>query len=115
MTVSSFADGSQTAVIGTEHFLSSPNVVGVFQLEVDLNAMVAGDILELRIYKMVRAAGTSRAMAPMRFEGAQPADSLVAVSIPVSNDLTDTNAVRFSLKQVKGTGRAFPWNVLKHA
>lgn len=42
----SFADGSQTCVINTEHFVSSPNVAGVFHMEYDLSALAAGDVLE---------------------------------------------------------------------
>jgi hypothetical protein len=50
-----------------------------------------------------------------QFSGAQDADDLIAVSMPISNDITDANALRFSLKQTFGTGRAFPWKVLKHS
>jgi hypothetical protein len=37
--------------------------------------------------------------------------------VPISNELTDTNALRFSLKQTipAGGGRNFPWKVLKHS
>lgn len=106
-----YASSTQTAVIGTEHFLSSPNVAGVYEFVVDLNAMVAGDVVELRVYMMTIAGGTSRCKEPARYADLQPTDSVIAVSGPVLNPLTDTNAVRFSLTQTKGTGRAFPWSV----
>lgn len=112
--ISTFADGSQTATGGgTEDFLSSPNVQGKFTLVVDLNAMQAGDVTELRVYKMTRASGTSRRVYAQQFQNAQPADALVVMLPEVWNDLTDTNAVRFSLTQTFGTGRAYPWAVLK--
>lgn len=115
MAVTAYATGTQTAVIGTEHFLSSPNVVGSFTLHVDANAMVAGDVVELRIYQIVLTGGTTRVAYLQTYADAQPADDQIKISVPISNDLTDTNSLRFSLKQTKGTGRAFPWKILKYA
>jgi hypothetical protein len=111
MAFTTYASGTQTAVIGTEHFLSSPNVAGVFSLVVDKSAMVAGDYLELRCYQMVLTGGTSRVAYKIAYPDAQSADDMIAISIPIINDLTDTNSVRFSLTQTQGTGRAFPWKV----
>lgn len=112
MAVSAFAAGTQLATVTTEHFLSSPNVLGRFQLQVDLVNMAAGDVLELRVYKMVVTSGTARVVYEAQFAGAQPTDALIAISEAIGNALTDTNAVRFSLKQTFGTGRNFPWTVL---
>lgn len=114
MAVTAYASGTQTAVIGTEHFLSSPNVAGTFTLHVDMNALAAGDVVELRVYQIVLTAGTSRVAYLARFAGAQPTDDQIKVSVPISNELTDTNSLRFSLKQTVGTGRAFPWKVLTY-
>lgn len=114
MAVTAFASGTQTATIGTEHFLSSPNVAGTFTLHVDTNALAAGDVVELRVYQIVLTGGTSRVAYYMRYEGAQPTDDVIKVSVPISNELTDTNSLRFSLKQTFGTGRSFPWKVLKY-
>jgi hypothetical protein len=114
VAVTARASGTQTATIGTEHFLDSPNVAGTFTLHVDTNAMAAGDVLELRVYQMVLTGGTQRVAYLARFAGAQPADDLIKISVPISNELTDTNALRFSLKQTVGTGRAFPWKVLTY-
>jgi hypothetical protein len=114
MAVTAHASGTQTAVIGTEHFLTSPNVAGTFTLHVDAVNMVAGDTLELRIYQMVLTAGTQRVAYKIEYIGAQPTDDLIKISVPISNELTDANALRFSLKQTAGTGRNFPWKVLKY-
>ena len=38
----------------------------------------------------------------------------VKVSVPISNELTDANALRFSLKQTAGVARSFPWKVLRY-
>lgn len=115
MTVTAFATGTQTATIGTEHFVSSPNQAGVYTFHIDLVNMAAGDYVEVRVYQMVLTAGTQRVAYFDTFQGAQPADNVIAISVPISNELTDTNALRFSIKQVLGTGRSFPWKVLKHA
>lgn len=115
MAVTAHASGTQTAVIGTEHFLTSPAVAGTFTLHVDANAMVAGDVLELRVYQIVLTGGTTRVAYYVKYAGAQNADDVIKLSVPISNELTDANSLRFSLKQTAGTGRAFPWKVLKYA
>lgn len=114
MTVSAFATGTQTASIGTEHFVSSPNVAGVFTFHLDLNAMVSGDVLEVRVYQMVLTAGTQRVLQTYYFSGAQPTDGKILATDPIGNDLTDTNSLRFSIKQTAGTGRSFPYKVLTY-
>ena len=115
MAVTAYATGTQVAVIDTEHFLSSPDVAGTFTLHVDADEMVAGDLLELRIYQMVLTGGTARVVYYEAFYDAQPADDKIKISVPVSNELAEANALRFSLKQVAGTGRSYPWKVLKYA
>lgn len=114
MSVSAYASGTQSATVTTEHFLSSPNVAGTFTLHVDTVNMVAGDVLELRVYQMILTGGTQRVAYYARFDGAQPTDDLIKISVPISNELTDTNSLRFSLKQTNGTSRNFPWKVLKY-
>ena len=115
MAVTAHASGTLSATAGgTEDFLSSPNVAGTFTLHVDLNAMAAGDVVELRAYQMVLTGGTTRQVYHARFEGVQQGDK-IAISVPLSNELTDTNALRFSLTQQKGSARSFPWKVMKYA
>lgn len=115
MGVSVASDGSQTATLTTEHTLFDTTAAASYVLSVDTVNMVAGDVLELRVYRMVRAAGTRRVAYYMRFDGAQPADDLIKFSVPVSCGITDSGAIRFTLKQTLGTGRAFPWSVEKFA
>lgn len=115
MSLALFASGTQTATVTTEHFLSSPNEAGVYTFHLDTVNMAAGDILELRIYQMILTGGTQRVAYLATYQGAQPTDDLIKISVPISNDLTDANALRFSLKQTFGTGRDFPWKVLKHS
>lgn len=114
MPVTAYASGTQTAVIATEHFLSSPNVAATFTFHVDLSAMANGDILELRAYQMILSGGTPRVAFQATYEDDQSIDDEIQIFVALSNDLTDTNALRFSLKQTAGIGRAFPWKVLKY-
>lgn len=113
MTNVTYASGTQTASIGTEHFLSSPNAVGDFQLKLDLSNMAAGDILEIRAYEMTITGGTTRPVWFYAFYGVQPDFAQISISEWMANSLTDTNAVRFSIKQTFGTGRGYAWNVIQ--
>lgn len=118
MPVTAHATGTQTATIGTEHTLDDVAESGVFTLHVDTVNMQAGDILELRVYQIVLTGGTRRVVyGPPNalFIGAQPADDVVKISVPIANELTDAGALRFTLKQTVGTGRSFPWKVLKYS
>jgi hypothetical protein len=117
MAVTAHASGTLTAAgAGVEDFLTSPNVAGTFTLQVDTVNMVAGDVIELRVYQMVLTGGTTRVAYFARYEGAQDVDDRIKISVPISNELTDSNALRFSLTQSgAGTDKAFPWKVLKYA
>lgn len=115
MTLSLYASGTLTAAgAGVEDFLSSPNAAGTYQLYVDTVNMIAGDVVELKVYAMVLTGGTQRVAYYQRYEGAQPTLDLIKVSVPISTTLTDSNALRFSLTQSgAGTDKAFPWRVLQ--
>lgn len=113
MGVTVFASGTQAATVTTEHFLSSPTSIGDYELQVDLSNMVAGDYVEIRVYKMVIAAGTARIADTYYFSGAQLADDLIFKTPRWLNGITDANAIRFSLKQAYGTSRSFAWAVLR--
>lgn len=116
MAVTAQGSGTQTAVIGTEHPLLDVAVAGTFTLHVDKAAMAAGDVLELRCYQIVLTGGQRRvAYFSDPISGAQSADDLIEVSVPISNELTDAGSLRFTLKQTAGAVRAFPWKVLKYA
>lgn len=118
MAVTAQGSGTQTATLTTEHTLLNVAVAGTFTLHVDLINMAAGDILELRIKQMVLTGGTARVAYYMRYEGAQNADDMIAISVPISNELTDAGALSFTLQQNRisgGTGRAYPWKVLKYS
>lgn len=109
-----FASNTTTVVVGTENFVSSPNVAGVFQFVVDKSNMVAGDVVELRVYRIVLTGGTARVAYLFRYTDVQPTDDMIAEGPVIGNDLTDTNSLRFSILQTKGTARAFAWKVIQY-
>lgn len=115
MAVTAFASGTQSATVTTEHVLSDVNATGVYTLHVDTINMVAGDVLELRVYQIILTAGTRRVLFFGGFYGAQPTDDTIKMSIPVGNELTDAGSLEFTLKQTFGTSRNYPWKVLKIA
>lgn len=112
MALAVAASGTQTAVIGTEHTLytETGTTPTFFVLEVDLNAMAEGatpDLVELRIYSITLAGGTERLSRVVTYVGSPDEDIVRSEPIPAGV----ANAPRFTLKQVQGTGRAFPWKV----
>lgn len=118
MAVTAQGSGTQTAVISTEHTLIDVAVAGTFTLHVDLSVLASGDTLELRCYQIVLTGGTRRTAYFQNYMDAQGGDDTyprIAISVPISNELTDAGSLRFTLKQTTGTGRAFPWKVLKYA
>lgn len=114
MAVTSLSTGTQTCVIGSEAIVSQAGSAGVYSFHVDLTAITTGDIIELRVYQMVLTGGTSRVLLYQTYYGTQAADDIIKMSYPIGNDLTDSTALQFSLKQTFGTGRAIPWKVLKY-
>jgi hypothetical protein len=115
MAVAVQNSGTLSTVVGTESTVDQVNIGGVFSFHVDLNAMAAGDIVELRAYQMVLSGGSSRVLLYQAYYGVQPTDDLVKMSFPIGNDLTDSTALQFSIKQTFGTSRSVPWKVLKYS
>lgn len=103
----SVINGSQTAVVSTEHTLATITEAGVYVLKADLGAMLSGDTLELRGKTKVRSGDTSREEYFLSKSGAQTQANVASDPIVV------TTEVVFTLKQTAGTARAFPWNVMK--
>jgi hypothetical protein len=107
VAVSVNTSGSQTATISTEHTLATITTAGIYQLKVDLANLAAGDIVELRAYSKARSTDTERLeFGPVSYGPIVPTQLL-----PPSPAVVTAHYVRFSLKQVAGTGRAFPWAV----
>lgn len=117
MAVTVEASGTlSTTGSSTEDFIENTNVAAVFSLHLDLNDMVDGDVIEVRIYQIVLTGGTARVVWINVYYGAQPDHAKNIASLPIGNELTDANSLRFSIKQTFGTaGVSIPWKVLKYA
>lgn len=100
--------GSQTCTISTEHTLATLTSAGVYQLALDLNAIVGGstpDILEVRVYGKARSSDTERRMDLHTFVGTQ-SDPLV-----LCKPIISPHHYKVTITQTQGTGRAVPWAV----
>jgi hypothetical protein len=117
MAVTAQSSGTLTATGGgVEDTILDVAVAGTFTLHVDTVNMVAADTLELRVYQIVLTGGTRRVVYVDSWSGVQPTTDVIKVSVPISNELTDSGSLRFTLIQSgAGTDKAFPWKVLKYA
>lgn len=112
MAISEPYSGTQTAVIGTEHVLNTttPETTdGIYQFFIDVSAMVAGDVLELRAKEKAIATGTIRLIKAWTLANAQT-EPLFA-----SPTFIFLHGWDVTLKQTAGTGRAFPFSIRKVA
>lgn len=101
------ANGSQTATINTEHSLSQQTGIGIYVLLVNTAAMASGDALTLKI-KTKRSTGDAIQTAYVySFTDAQTEPHKYSVPVPVDTEIVCT------LTQTAGTGRAFPWKLLR--
>lgn len=104
MTWTVDSSSSQTAVIGTEHVLDTPTTSATYVFSVDTVNLILGDLLELRCYDMVD--GTNyRQMWKGTYQHVQINNAKASPPLAV------TTQAKFTLKQVAGTGRVFPWSV----
>lgn len=106
MAVTSVASGSQAATVNTEHTLTTQTTAGVYVLVVDLNVLVNGDTVELRIKTKAKAGSTSRFAYFEVYANAQESNVVYSVPVPIDTEIVAT------LKQTSGTGRTFDWNLL---
>jgi hypothetical protein len=109
-----YANGTQVAVISTEHIVCTAVVAGVFSFHVDLSNMASGDSIVLRIYQKILTGDTPMVAYFQPFNDAQPVDGLIAVSVPIANELQELDCLRFTLTQTAGTPKSFKWKVLRY-
>lgn len=78
---------------------------GVFQAFLDVNALVAGDTFEFKIYEKVQSSGTQRVIGSWIIDGAQ--------SNPIWPSLSFLliNGWEMTLIKIAGTDRAIPWSI----
>lgn len=108
MALSSVGSGSQTATLDTEHTLDTETGAGVYVLVVDMNNLVDGDVVILRMKTKNKTGSTSRLAYQATFSNAQVEINKYSPAIPVDTELICT------LEQTDGAaGRSFDWNLLK--
>lgn len=99
------ANGSQTAVISTEHTLSTVTDAGSYVLGVDLSNMADGDELTLRIKTKIRSVGTTRLTYEAYYINNQSIENTLSIPIASPHEFVAT------LEQTAGTGRVYNWEV----
>jgi hypothetical protein len=107
MAVASVGSDTQTAIIDTEHILDTETDVGVYVLVVDMNNLVDGDTVILRIKTKNQTGSTSRLAYEASFSNSQGEINKYSPAIPIDTELICT------IEQTDGTGRDFDWNLLK--
>ena len=113
MARSVIASGTQTAVIGTEHVLNdnTTNEGGVFDAGIDLGNMVAGDIVEIRLFEKMLAGGTLRRTYYAKYVGVADDEPNFKSQVLYIPAVTVKKEWKLTLKQTAGTGRAFDWTI----
>lgn len=113
MAVSVYSSGGSGTYTSTgASTVTSISTSGTFTFHVDLNAMVAGDIVELRIYSKILSGSTARVVYYQQYRNAQSPDNAIQISVPISNDLTESGALTFQIYQ-NGT-KSIPFKVLQY-
>lgn len=101
------SSGTQTATIGTEHSLSTSTTNATFAFEVDMTALATSEVVELRVKGITLTGGATGLMWKGTYSA--PLICVRVQSPPVPSDISIT----VTLKQVAGTGRSFPWKLLR--
>lgn len=98
------SSGTQVAT-GAEDTVYSPTAPRDYVFVVDLNALTVGDTVRLRCYRKVLSGGTERVVYEEVFSGSQ------ATPIAISEPMPGPYGGHFTIEQVAGTLRSFPWSV----
>lgn len=88
-------NSTQLTVIGTEHTLRTETGNGQFQLTLDLQPMVLGDVMEVRIYKTINS--VERVVWSIGYNHNQ--GEFIKEFPPIAS----TVSCRFTIKQTAGT------------
>lgn len=100
------ASDTQTASLGVSHELVTLPGPRTYTLMVDASAMDTIDVLELVAeVQVVEGGGWCRSYAQL-LSGGQVSAGFISIPVP------SPFGCRFSLKQVAGTERSFPWTVI---
>jgi hypothetical protein len=82
---------------------------GIYQIFLDLNALAAGDVFELKVYEKVLSSGTQRLVYSARFADAQGQPNYVSPTLVLMHGWD------FSLRRISGTDKSIDWSIRKVA
>lgn len=85
--------------------LTPITVDGVYQLFLDVSALVAADQYELKLYEKVQAAGTQRVCETWFFDGVQGSPHFVSPTIILLHGWD------FTMKRIAGSDRSIGWSI----
>lgn len=97
--------GGTVTTDGTEQTLTTQTTPATYVLVVDTNAMVNGDIIELRLKTKARTGSTSRVAYFATYAHVQGQPNKYSVPVPVTTEIVAT------IKRVGGTDRAYVWSL----
>lgn len=112
MAVTEHESGTKSTTLDTEAVLNTTTPEtsdGVFQLVLDVNAMVAGDITLIRIKEKGISGGTQRKIKTYTLVGAQ------SDPIWISEAFMLLHGWDMTIEQTDGTARSYPWSIRKAA
>lgn len=108
MAITQESTGSQTATISTEHTLATITTQKTFVLSVDCTNLAAGEYVEVKVKRDVRSADATATIHSRIVSWLEAAVCPVISMPPVPAGGGEFVA---TLKQLNGTGRAFPWAI----
>lgn len=109
MAVTQYAKDDQALTLDTPATLATITSAGVYELRLDCNALVADDILFVRVYEIfqtVAQGGTERLTEEWGVFGT----TLINKNVRTP-PIVCLNSVKFVLEQTDGTGRTIPWEI----
>lgn len=116
MAITDAYNGSSVTIGATEWSLttntSGPDATvdtGIFQIFLDLNLLVAGDLFELRVYEKVLSGSTQRLVFVADFAGVQGTANWVSPSLVLIHGWDAT------LIKISGTDHVIDWSIRKVA
>lgn len=98
------------AALDTVYTLATITSAGVYVLALDLNAIVADDILVVRVQYQVQTTGQGGA-AQLLHEWSIFGTTMTE-KVWMSYPIPSLNSIAFTLEQTDGTGRTIPWEIL---
>jgi hypothetical protein len=102
-----FASAPTALVLDTPTSLDIETTPGVYQLVLDTNALIAGDILVIRSKIKVVSGGTARLFEEEVVAGVTASKAYSTEPVAVAWE------IEYELEQTDGVGAVVPWSVLR--